>query len=561
MNPTWGVLEERLAALEGGIGGLVTASGQAAVTYSVLNVTRAGDNIISVSQLYGGTYNLFAHTLPAVRDRGALGRRGRPRARSPGSPTSGPGSSSARRSATRSSTCSTSRRGPRRRTPRAAADPRQHRPDADRRARVRAGRRRRRALADQVHRRPRHLDRRRDRRRRQLRLARPRRALPRAHHSPTPPTTASCGATPSARPRTSGARARCCCATPARRCRRSTPSCSCRGSRRCRCGWSVTTPTRSPSPSICRARRRVAWVYYPGLESSPYHEVADRVLRGGYGALVTFGVQGGAEAGKGVHREPQAVQPPGEHRRCQVAGDPQRLDDPLPAQRGGARGGRRHPGDRAAVGRHRAHRRHHRGPRPGARRDAVADHRHERGRRRPRADAAGRPVRRGRPAGAASPARRSRRSRSPTRPTGRSTPSAGNAVFVCHALTGDAHAAGHHGDPARRGWWDTIIGPGRPLDTDRFFVVCAEPARRLPRHDRAVVRRPAHRPRRTACASRCSASRDLVTVHRALLAHLGIQRLHARDRRLARRHAGAAVGARPSRARSSAPCSSAPARG
>jgi homoserine O-acetyltransferase len=48
-----------------------------------------------------------------------------------------------------------------------------------------------------------------------------------------------------------------------------------------------------------------------------------------------------------------------------------------------------------------------------------------------------------------------------------------NAVMVCHALTGDAHAAGHHGDPNRRGWWDSIIGPGRPLDTDRFFVVCA----------------------------------------------------------------------------------------
>ena len=48
-----------------------------------------------------------------------------------------------------------------------------------------------------------------------------------------------------------------------------------------------------------------------------------------------------------------------------------------------------------------------------------------------------------------------------------------NAVFVCHALTGDAHAAGHHGDPRRRGWWDNIIGPGRPLDTDRLFVICA----------------------------------------------------------------------------------------
>ena len=64
MNPTWDVLEQRVAALEGGIAAVATASGQSAVTYSVLNVTRAGDNIISVSTLYGGTYNLFAHTLP-----------------------------------------------------------------------------------------------------------------------------------------------------------------------------------------------------------------------------------------------------------------------------------------------------------------------------------------------------------------------------------------------------------------------------------------------------------------------------------------------------------------
>jgi O-acetylhomoserine (thiol)-lyase len=64
MNPTWDVFEQRVAALEGGIAACATASGQAAVTYSVLNVTRAGDNIISLSTLYGGTYNLFAHTLP-----------------------------------------------------------------------------------------------------------------------------------------------------------------------------------------------------------------------------------------------------------------------------------------------------------------------------------------------------------------------------------------------------------------------------------------------------------------------------------------------------------------
>src|SRR5450432_1009218 len=64
MNPTWDVFEQRVTALEGGLAAVATASGQAAVTYSVLNVTRAGDNIIAISTLYGGTYNLFAHTLP-----------------------------------------------------------------------------------------------------------------------------------------------------------------------------------------------------------------------------------------------------------------------------------------------------------------------------------------------------------------------------------------------------------------------------------------------------------------------------------------------------------------
>ncbi len=63
MNPTTSVLEERVTALEGGIGSLATASGAAAITYAVLNLARAGDNIISVSTLYGGTYALFANTL------------------------------------------------------------------------------------------------------------------------------------------------------------------------------------------------------------------------------------------------------------------------------------------------------------------------------------------------------------------------------------------------------------------------------------------------------------------------------------------------------------------
>lgn len=64
MNPTQSVFEERINALEGGVGALATASGAAAVTYAVLNLTYAGDNIVALSTLYGGTYALFAHTLP-----------------------------------------------------------------------------------------------------------------------------------------------------------------------------------------------------------------------------------------------------------------------------------------------------------------------------------------------------------------------------------------------------------------------------------------------------------------------------------------------------------------
>ncbi|HMM48465.1 MAG TPA: homoserine O-acetyltransferase [Miltoncostaeaceae bacterium] len=95
-----------------------------------------------------------------------------------------------------------------------------------------------------------------------------------------------------------------------------------------------------------------------------------------------------------------------------------------------------------------------------------------------------------------------------------------NAVFVCHALTGDAHAAGHHGDAERPGWWDNIIGPGRPIDTDRFYVVCPnllggcqgttgpsspDPATGKPRGLNFPI----------------FSVGDLVTVHRALAAHLG----------------------------------------
>jgi O-acetylhomoserine (thiol)-lyase len=65
MNPTQDVLEQRLAALEGGVAALVTSSGQAAITYAIQTIAASGDNIITVPQLYGGTYTLFRHMLPS----------------------------------------------------------------------------------------------------------------------------------------------------------------------------------------------------------------------------------------------------------------------------------------------------------------------------------------------------------------------------------------------------------------------------------------------------------------------------------------------------------------
>ena len=64
MNPTTDVLEKRVAALEGGVAALAVASGMTAVTYAIQTIAQAGDNIVATSKLYGGTYNLFAHTFP-----------------------------------------------------------------------------------------------------------------------------------------------------------------------------------------------------------------------------------------------------------------------------------------------------------------------------------------------------------------------------------------------------------------------------------------------------------------------------------------------------------------
>ncbi len=66
MNPTTDVFERRVAAIEGGTGALAVASGQSAITFSLLNITRVGDNIVSANNLYGGTYELFHYTFPKL---------------------------------------------------------------------------------------------------------------------------------------------------------------------------------------------------------------------------------------------------------------------------------------------------------------------------------------------------------------------------------------------------------------------------------------------------------------------------------------------------------------
>ena len=66
MNPTTDVFEKRVAALDGGVGALATASGSSAITLALLNIAQAGDEIVSADNLYGGTYNLFHYTFPRL---------------------------------------------------------------------------------------------------------------------------------------------------------------------------------------------------------------------------------------------------------------------------------------------------------------------------------------------------------------------------------------------------------------------------------------------------------------------------------------------------------------
>jgi homoserine O-acetyltransferase len=99
-----------------------------------------------------------------------------------------------------------------------------------------------------------------------------------------------------------------------------------------------------------------------------------------------------------------------------------------------------------------------------------------------------------------------------------------NAVFVCHALTGDAHPARHRADDLP-GWWETMVGPGRPVDTDRYFVVCANVLGGCAGTTGPWAPGPGGRPHGWAFPE--ITVQDMVAVHRALLSHLGSGRLRA----------------------------------
>ncbi len=101
-----------------------------------------------------------------------------------------------------------------------------------------------------------------------------------------------------------------------------------------------------------------------------------------------------------------------------------------------------------------------------------------------------------------------------------------NAIFVCHALTGDAHAAGLHLGAKKRGWWDNLIGRGKAVDTDEFFVISANLLGGCSGTTGPLSTDPA-----TGAAYGMEFPllhmSDLVSVHRALVAHLGVERLYA----------------------------------
>ena len=298
MNPTSDVLEKRMAELEGGIAGLALSAGSAAINYAILTIAKAGSNVVSVPQLYGGTYTLFAHMLPglgvevrfaeddqpASLERLIDGKTAAVFLETMGNPAGNVADIEAITAMAHSHGVPV------------IADATVTPPVITKSIAVRRGHRR--PLDDQVHRRPRQLAGRHDRRRRHVPLGRARRQVPHAHRAGAglPRRRLHGGLRPGRLHRP--CRGPCRCATPARRSARSTPSSSSRASRPWPCAWSGTPPTPRPSRSTCKGHERVSWVSYAGLPDSPYYELAQKYTGGRPSGLVSFGIEGGYEPGQ-----------------------------------------------------------------------------------------------------------------------------------------------------------------------------------------------------------------------------------------------------------------------
>jgi homoserine O-acetyltransferase len=103
---------------------------------------------------------------------------------------------------------------------------------------------------------------------------------------------------------------------------------------------------------------------------------------------------------------------------------------------------------------------------------------------------------------------------------------ASNAVLICHALSGDAHLAGHHGEEKRAGWWDAVVGPGKAFDTERYFVICSNILGGCKGSTGPSSENPATgKPYGTAFP--VITIRDMVNAQKLLVDHLGISRLYA----------------------------------
>ena len=342
MNPTTDVFEKRMALLEGGVGALAVASGQAAITTALLNdLAGRATRSISATSLYGGTYNLFAHTLPRLGIKTVFVDSTDPANFRRAITAAHAGASTARPSATRGSTRWTSPRSPRSRARPACPSssttpsrrltwfgPIEHGADVVIHSATKFIGGHGTSIGG-VH-----------RRRRQLRLGQ--RQVPGADRARPELPRRALRRTPSARRPSSSRRACSCCATSAPASARSTPSSSCRAGDAAPAHGAPQREraARRPVPGGAPAGR---WVDYPGLASHPSHALAARYHRGGFGAMVGFGIKGGLRRAGGSSTALQAVLAPGQRRRRQVAGDPPGQHHPPAADRRGARWRRASP--------------------------------------------------------------------------------------------------------------------------------------------------------------------------------------------------------------------------